>query len=336
MSPNEAMRPGYEAFRRIRADRVRKALRGIGLWGACACFGAPAFAMEAVHASERLVCVSIVGHGGAGCGFADDRSGEASDRVRGIRVRPVASGSGGLTILPADEPQDGVSQGLAQPTPMKLKAADEPGLRKIAVGPIRIASLDGQSAWFPSLQRQRPVVLVDARANPDLTWDPKSREVLVGPDVVARDVSAADLPGVVDQALALAWLKQQSGRASQPMKLLSGDELLTRDTRIEVQVEQLTGKYLVLFNLSGTGATQLLYPLGSDPPQRPDATYSVVFQVREPFGADHIVAVTSARPMPELEKILRESARRLNPDRLASALERNDARIGYVRIFTTP
>lgn len=267
-------------------------------------------------------------------------------QTRGVRVRPVGAESGGLTILPADEspPQPGGGQsGIA--TPVGLEAAPGAGaadakagrsLADIGGGPIRIASLDGETAWFPALQRQRPVVLVDAKSNPDLTWDPKSHEVLAGPDVVARDISAADLTGVVDQALAVAWLKRRQTEANQPIKLLSVDELHTRGSRIDIEVQQLSGRYLVLFDLSGTGAVQLLYPLGADPMQRADPTYAVTFQVREPFGADYVVAVTAAGPMPELERSLRESARQIDVGALASAVDGLDARIGYVRIFTTP
>lgn len=270
----------------------------------------------------------------------------AVDQTRGVRVRPVGAGAGGLTIVPADEPpaqagggQDGFT------TPVRLEAAPGAGtadakaarsLADIGAEPIRIAALDGQAAWFPALQRLRPVVLVDAKSNPDLIWDPKSREVLAGPDVVARDISAADLTGVVDQALAIAWLKRQQAREVQPIKLLSVDELHTRGSRIDIEIQQLRGRYLVLFDLSGTGAAQLLYPLGADPAQRADPTYTVTFQVREPFGADYVVAVTAARPMPELEQTLRESARHIDLQALASALDGLDPHIGYVRIFTSP
>ena len=313
MSPRYAPRPDKAAIGRcVGAHMMRKALR----IGGC------------------LVCAVLA------------QAAQAADASRGVRVRPVAAQSGGLTIVPVDEPPGAGGEGQGGfSTTVKLETARPPqssdtsadkSLRKIVAGPIRIAALDGETGWFQALERVRPVVLVDASAKPDLTWDPKSREVLAGLDVVARGVTAADLPGVVDQALTAAWLKRENARADQPIKMLSADQLHTRGSRIDVRVEQLTGRYLILFDLSGIGSAQLLYPLGADPEQRSDPTYTVTFQAREPFGVDYLVAVTAARPMTELQRILRESARRIDLQAFASAMDGLDARIGYIRIFTSP
>ncbi len=313
MSPRYALTPDKAAIgRRDGAHVMRQALR----IGAC------------------LVCAALA------------QAAQAADPSRGVRVRPVAAQSGGLTIVPVDEPPGGGGEGqggfsttvkleTARPSQSSGASADQ-SRRKIVAEPIRIAALDGETGWFPALQRVRPVVLVDVAAKPDLTWDPKSREVLAGLDVVARGVTAADLPGVVDQALAVAWLKREKAQANQPIKMLSADQLHTRGSRVDVRVERLTGRYLILFDLSGIGSAQLLYPLGADPEQRSDPSYTVTFQVREPFGVDYVVAVTAARPMTELQRILRESARRIDLEAFASAMDGLDARIGYVRIFTSP
>ena len=113
----------------------------------------------------------------------------------------------------------------------------------------------------------------------------------------------------------------------------------SKGTRIEINVEQLTNRFLVLFNISGSGNVQLLYPLGSDAPQRTDPLYSVEFQVREPFGADHIVAITASGRLGELERLLKASGRRLSADRLAEVINRSDVqgvRVGYVGLYTSP
>jgi hypothetical protein len=204
---------------------------------------------------------------------------------------------------------------------------------------IRVAALSGQNALLADLQRQAPVTLVAPNANPDLVWDPRTNDVLEGADVIARNVGASDLPGVVARTMALDRLKQRAARGAQAIKLLPGDELHTKGARIEIEVEQLTDRYLVLFNLSGNGNVQLLYPLGSDPPQRSDPNYGVEFQVREPYGADLIIAVTANHRLTELERLLRQSSRQISPERLADVLSREDAqgvRIGYVGLFTSP
>ncbi len=267
-------------------------------------------------------------------------------RSRGVSVRPVqADADEGLSIVAADEDgriQSGASSAVGGGSSL-IEASAATGRQqqsgdggRIAVRPIRLASLDGNTNRLSDLQREQSVVLVDANSNPDLLWDPRTLDVLAGRDVVARNITPADMPGVVDQALALTWLKQRATLASQQIRMLPGDQLHTKGTRIEISVDQLTNRFLVLFNLSGNGSAQLLYPLGSDPPQRLDAAYSVAFQVQEPFGADHIVAVSSSKPLTELERTLRQSSRRLPPERLASALRGADARVGFVGLFTSP
>jgi hypothetical protein len=84
---------------------------------------------------------------------------------------------------------------------------------------------------------------------------------------------------------------------------------------------------------------QLLYPLGSDSPQRIDPKYSVALQVREPFGADLIVAATANQRLSELERLLRQSSRRISPQKLADVLSRDESqglRLGFVGLFTSP
>ena len=57
------------------------------------------------------------------------------------------------------------------------------------------------------------------------------------------------------------------------------------------------------------------------------------------FGADLIVAVTSNQRLDDLEKLLKQSTRRLNPDRLLAILSKAESqglRLGYVGLFTSP
>jgi hypothetical protein len=277
--------------------------------------------------------------------------------TRGIAVRPVdpaPANDGGLTISSVDQPLEAASPpsrplpaaplAAISPTPSQpiseAPAKPRPAPPRPA-GPetIRVASLNGQNALLADLQRQATVTLVAPNANPDLVWDPRTSDVLEGADVIARNISVADLPGVVERTIALNRLKQRAARSAQAIRLLPSDELHTKGTRIEIEVDQLTDRYLVLFNLSGNGNVQLLYPLGSDSPQRRDPKYGVEFQVREPYGADLIIAVTANQRLTELERLLRQSSRQISPERLADVLSKGESqalRVGYVGVFTAP
>ena len=181
-------------------------------------------------------------------------------------------------------------------------------------GFVRLASLDGRNEKLSELPQFLPVELVAPDAQPDLLWDPMSRDVLAGPDVVARDVSVSDLPGVVERTLLLKSLKQKASLRAQNIRLLPGDDLHPKGSRVEIEVNDLVGRYLVLFDLAGNGAAQMLYPLGSDPPKRDNGQYTVPFYVREPFGADLIVAITANQRLDDVERLLKRSGRRLNAD----------------------
>jgi hypothetical protein len=275
---------------------------------------------------------------------------------RGITVRPAGSPppeSAGLTILPVEGETPAVGSGMsiqgavAAPKPSLPSIASAPANSPLpsknwdspAALPIKLASLDGKATWFAGLPQGQSVSIVPPAEKPDLVWDPRSRDVLAGPDVIARSIDPPDLTGVIEHLRVLERLKQRSVRAAQPIILLPSDQLHTKGTRVEIEVRDLTGRFLVLFNVSGTGAVQLLYPLGSDPPQPADAVYSLELQVRDPFGAEHIVAVTSGERLSELEALLRQSVRRLNADRLGEVLNRFEGRgtrVGYVGLFTSP
>jgi hypothetical protein len=280
----------------------------------------------------------------------DPRRYVVAELTRGIAVRPLETDSapeGGLVILPVDSVQDkpvvgndaaGVSSSSRPEGFVPPVLANSPR-RPNGGTTLRMASLDGQTAPLAFLQQQAQVALVSPNANPDLVWDPRTQDVLAGPDVIARNIAPSELPGVVERTIILEGLKQRAVRASQAIRLLPSDELHTKGTRIEIDVAELTNRYMVLFNLSGNGNIQLLYPLGSDPAQRRDPGYSVEFQVREPFGADIIVAATSDQRLVDLERLLRQSSRRLSPDRLSEVLskaEPHGLRIGYVGVFTSP
>ena len=274
---------------------------------------------------------------------------------RGISVRPSGSSpgpSGGLTILPVEGDPLIVGSGIAiqvpvaagpgpsiiPPAPPNSPPPSQPADLPAAV-PIKLASLDGKATWFASLLQSQSFAIVPPTAQPDLVWDPRSRDVLAGSDVVARSIDPPDLAGVIEQLRVLERLKQRSVRAAQPIILLPSDQLHTKGMRVQIEVRDLTGRFLVLFNVSGTGAVQLLYPLGSDPPQPTDAVYSLELQVRDPFGAEHIVAVTAGQRLSDLEALLRQSSRRLNADRLGEVLNRFEGRgtrVGYVGLFTSP
>ena len=206
--------------------------------------------------------------------------------------------------------------------------------------PVRLAALDGQDAHFTGLaRREASFEIVRPVDYPDIIWDPKSRDVLAWGDVIAYRIDKADLPSVIDRAAAVRDLKQIASKAPQSIRMTPDDRLQRRDTVVHVQVSEMAGRALILFNIAGDGTVQLLYPVASDPRLSDKPEFSLKVRVREPFGADQIIAVTSEQPMNALEDALMQLNGRRSATQAIGMMQRfapADARIGATSLFTSP
>jgi hypothetical protein len=198
--------------------------------------------------------------------------------------------------------------------------------------------LDGKGGRLLSLaKREAPFVVVSPRDQPDLVWDPKSRDVLAGGDVIAYGAQEADLPSIIDRAAAVRAFKSMAAKAPQTIRLRPNDKLHRNGSRIEIEVSDVSGRSMVMFNIAGDGTVQTLYPVGSDPAVLKNATYRFPVQVREPFGSDQVVVITSDQRMSALEEVVRKLDRRRTAMQIVRMVERYgpaDARVGSIGLFT--
>src|SRR5215813_4623263 len=229
---------------------------------------------------------------------------------------------------------DRVAQGLSL-TPK----ANEPQTGR-PQRPVRLASLDGQNGHFSGLaRREAPFEIVKPVDYPDIIWDSKSRDVLAWGDVIAYKIEKNELASVIDRAAAVRDLKQLATRAPQVIRMSPDDRLQRRNTVVQVQVSELTGRALILFNITGDGTVQLLYPLNADPRLIDKAEFNLTVRVREPFGADQIIAVTSEQRMNALEDALMQLNGRRAAGQAIAMMQKfapGDARIGATSLFTAP
>ena len=205
---------------------------------------------------------------------------------------------------------------------------------------MRIAALDGKTIYFPDIKsRDSAFEVVKPIDNPDLIWDPVSRDVIAWGDVVAYRVAPNDLPVIIDRTAAIRDLKRIATAAPQSIRIAPDDSRHRNDDAIQIELSDVAGRSAVMFNISGDGTIQMLYPIGSD--AAPTLTKSLLLplRVREPFGSDQVVAITSLQRMTELEQALLQLNRRQTPGQLIKSLQRYmpaDARIGSIGFFTTP
>lgn len=206
--------------------------------------------------------------------------------------------------------------------------------------PIRVASRSMRTGVFDGLRKlQSPFEIVAADADPDILWDPVNRQAFSGGDAVAYDVTLDVLPGVIDRTAALRAVKGLVARSGQDMILRPQSSVFAAGSIVDVEVASLEGRSLVLVDLTGTGIVQQLYPVGEERPAPHGAAIRRSFRVRDPFGADEIVAVSSAGSLAPLQAALRELDGRRSAGQLAAVIARfapEDARFGVIGLFTTP
>jgi uncharacterized caspase-like protein len=206
--------------------------------------------------------------------------------------------------------------------------------------PVRVAILGGDASKLAGVKPiETPFEVVPLSEKADLIWDARTGDVIGGGDVVARTVAASELPSVIDRTAAVRALKQIATRSVQPIRLVPNSRVHHRGSRVEVEVDALAGRSLILFNIAGDGTVQLIYPTGNDPKLMESTSFQLPIEVREPFGSDQIVAVTTSRRNPDLElALVRSSDRRTSAQVLNRLARANDPslRVGSVGVFTAP
>lgn len=206
--------------------------------------------------------------------------------------------------------------------------------------PIRLAALDGNTGSLSGLKpRDVKIEAVQPTDNPDLIWDPTSQDVIAWGDVVAFKVDPADLTSVIDRTAAIRDLKKFATRSPQIMRVSPDDRQHRGDQTLDIDISDVSNRAVLLFNVSGDGTIQMLYPIGSDASLNPSANLRLPLRVREPFGAEQVVAITSQQRMVELERVLLQLNRRRAPGQLIQNIARYappDARIGSIGFFSVP
>jgi len=264
----------------------------------------------------------------------------------------------GVTLIqgPIEGPQPSAPKSVAPKSVASLSPASAslaaggtapiplPGPNPQIVGqvspPIRLAALDGKTNYFPSPKsRDSTFQTVTPTDNPDLIWDPVSHDVIAWGDVIAYGVDPVDIPTVIDRTAAIRTLKGIATQSPQVMRVSPDDRLQHNDQTVNIDLSEVEGRAVVLFNVSGDGTIQMLYPIGSDASPVRSANLRLPLRVREPFGAEQIVAVTSLQRMVDFEKALQQLNLRRTSGQVIKSLERYmpaDARVGSVGFFSVP
>jgi hypothetical protein len=261
------------------------------------------------------------------------RAGPAAYRLaggeRGISVQPVSPHSD-IDILPP---------------PAKIEPHPEPHAPKPTAddrhdpAAVRLAASDGQNGRLVGLSTKAPYVVVELQANPDAVWNPLTREVMTDGVVSAHNIGRDELSAIIDRIAVLHWIQARAKTTPQAVRILPEQRAHKKDSIVEIQLDGLAHRSLILVNLAGDGTLQVLYPRGVDPPTREDPQFRVQLQVGDPLGADEIVALSSLQPMAVLQDAMHRLDSSRDPTKLREAIETlgpADLLLGSAGLLTTP
>lgn len=222
-------------------------------------------------------------------------------------------------------------------------AGAQPAAKKSSVpppaepAPISVAALGSDAPLQGIEPALTPFKLADA-ADADLVFDPQKREAIAGGDVIASGVGAGDMPFVVDRMAALDTLKRLSETNPQTVRVTPSDTVHRDGERVGVTISDLSGRKLLLFDITGDGTVQFLYPGEREVDAEMSATFDLDLSVVAPFGTDLLVAVTSETPMPSLVEFLKQNDRRRTAGNIAKRLGEflpEGARVGFTVLYTS-
>jgi hypothetical protein len=206
--------------------------------------------------------------------------------------------------------------------------------------PVLVAAIGGdKNAIMAEISPAATPFTAVAPDKAEVIYDPAKREAVAGGDVVASGITAADMPFVIDRMAAVATLKTLSHRRPQTIRIMPGDDRRVAGESVVAQVSGLQGRNLLLFDITGDGTVQFLYPSDAEAGDILKDDFTLDLAVVPPFGTDTLVAVSASRPMPDLIAFLKRNDRQRTAARVADHLKSSlpdDARLGFAVLYTTP
>lgn len=262
------------------------------------------------------------------------------------KVRTMSEGRQFPQMVPRGRPTEVT---FAVPTDQQnAGSANQPAASDPTSDALRLAIIGAENsqALFARLR--------DATAAPedkaDLVWDTQGGEVIASSgDIVARPGPGTDtgqMQALVDKWLLLRDLGVHAEKRPLSLRIDAGNATHRAGAQLEILLTGHKHENLTLFNLAVDGTIQFLVPWPASANKayhgkvRPDTTFRFALQVSEPFGADHLVALTSPEPMAELHRDLtsldgKKAAGHLRSI-IAAHLHGASMQLGSVGLFTAP
>jgi hypothetical protein len=156
----------------------------------------------------------------------------------------------------------------------------------------------------------------------------------------AAPETISKVQAVIDKYRFVDFLKASSDGTLE-VRLLPNDKLHEKGESVRFEINRFKYPFLTLVNFAVDGSINFLYPvMDSDSPTIPlDKPYALDLDVSEPFGADHLVAIATDKPVPYLHEFLKKQTS--SPPSIAdlkqvfdTVLQQNKYQIGIHSSFT--
>lgn len=246
-------------------------------------------------------------------------------RSRAIEVLAANADQSESGAVPADQ--------LAKEAVEAIAVAE----KAAAAAPIKLAYRQGGADPVEGAE------IVTDLDSADLVYDSQARTVekrVAG--IVAEDVDADGLPGIVAKWRAIAYLKASAAQGVVPFEVLGDPRTYERGERVTVELNGAEKPYMTLFNLPPNGRVEFLYPTatGERDEDWRGKPFSLPLVVRDPpFGSEHLIAVMSDEPLDalhtDLASLKSPDAAVALPEILSRALEGHAIAIGIADVFTS-
>jgi len=196
-----------------------------------------------------------------------------------------------------------------------------------------------------------PSIVLSASVAHELIWDRDKLQMITTAGDVAATLANDDirqLRRVIDKWNLVAAVRALGERHGLRTRLEPGDGLYQAGEPMSLKVHMAERPFLTLFSIAADGTTDFMFPYVSaslsgdeDLLKVPGNTnYEAVLRAGPPFGADHVIAITSTTTLVGLHGTLRlihgKPAPKLLKKGLLMALDGIDYRIGIHARYTAP
>lgn len=246
------------------------------------------------------------------------------------------------------------SESLQTPvfTPLAARAGDEAVIALRQDQAVEVASRPESQAAQPPVPMARelgfkPILTVSVKGSElqpensikgrySYEWD-ATKGIFKTPngDVAGENISSYTVNDVVSKFILVDFLQAIASRRPGKSNIIPQKALYYEGERINFDSARGAFKNMLVFNLANTGEVQFLDMISNGEPT--EKTFLKEMQVVAPFGADHLVTISTDAPLDYIaDAIKRGGGSKELLQLLSSRIDGVDAEVSVVPIYTRP